>query len=155
MKTRFRRCLMPALIAVVGLAQGPEVFGETAPVGDKAYPPFGSCTSSTPPDLPVAWQATTLLTAFGSEQLEVAAVSADANLNDMRVTTLGLENGSEQDWLIVGSQVYSITSDQGGNLSCSKSAQNTNWRVPAPNWLSGKNCRCMGSNSVAGKQAEA
>ena len=156
MDTRFRRWRMPALIAVVALVRGPEVFAETAPVGDGAYPPFGSCTSSTPPDLPDAWQATTLLTAFGSEELEVAAVSADAALNAMRVTTVGLQNGSEQDWLIVGSQVYSITSDQGGNLSCSKSTQNpTHWDVPVANWLAAKNCQCMGSNSVAGKEAEA
>ncbi len=132
---------------------------QTAPVGDAAYPSFGSCTSSSIPNLPQQWSANALLTPFQSQPLQVARVSVNSSPGTesrMVITTDDVASNGPKAWYIQGSKTFVLSDGPNGNLQCNlASATPTPWTAPSPQWLANKGCSCAGSNMVTGKEAEA
>ena len=159
MKAIINKHIVLALLFISGLCfTGLASANQTAPVGPAAYPPVGSCTSSTVPNLPPKWSANALLTPFQSQPLQVARVSVatDTQYGNMMVVTIDdVKSKGPKAWYIQGNKTYTLSNDTKGNLQCKPFTPTTPWVAPATSWLANKGCSCVGSNTVAGKSAEA
>lgn len=157
-------------VGLLSFASVPHSAAEMAPdPGDpSAFPPFGQCTTASIPGLPDSWSSNVLLTPFESQPLQVARVSSGnyKNARYMLAVTDNVPNTTSVAWLTVSdfggngdTQIFQIIDGADGNLQCSpaqfpKSAD-INWTAPEADFLSDANCICMGSNDVAGVEADA
>jgi hypothetical protein len=102
---------------------------------------------ASPPLLPEKWHATALVTPFpavGKPQAPfVADITYDWSVQAMLITSYSLE-GASLDLLVVGAgTVYKL---EGG--LCYLQASGSNWSVPAPDWLAGRDLACQGIGDV-------
>lgn len=160
MITIIRKYVALVLIFSVWICSGTAMAVQvSAPVGDKAYPAYGSCLSSTVPNLPNSWSANALLTPFQSQPLQVARVSVQSlpgKENRMVVTTDNVQSKGPTAWYIQGNKTYALSNSTGGQLQCRLIRSTpTLWIAPAANFLENSKCSCQGSNLVTGKQSEA
>lgn len=155
-----RKCGTFVLLFTVWLCSGAAMAAPaTAPIGDKAYPAYGSCDSTTVPNLPGSWSANALLTPFQSQPLQVARVSVQSSPgkeSKMVVTTDNVQSKGPTAWYIQGNKTYALSNSAAGQLQCRlMSTTPTPWTAPASNFLANADCSCQGSNSVTGKHSEA
>ncbi|HUS54181.1 MAG TPA: hypothetical protein VMY41_09275 [Thermohalobaculum sp.] len=150
-----RRALLAISAGVLISSPALSQSGGQAPMPPGAYPVIQQCAPNQPvPTLPDVWSTTALLTPFDQSELKFAKVIVGSAINTMLATTIGLESGTRDQFLIVEDKTYRGITDQNGNPQYVPIWQD-NWLVPPTNLFYGKGCSCEGISYVSGVEAEA
>ena len=118
------------------------------------HPPVGNIDqafcSTDPPQWPMEWNATVLLTPYTDSPLITAQMIYSAPSQAIYVQKSG-PHDNRQGTLTVEDRTYTIERDVVGNVKCLGPIDiKKSWITPSPGWLSGRNCKCHGAKVTAG-----
>lgn len=119
------------------------------------YPPVSmsqreGCTPS-PPNLPLEWNATILLTPYTNSDMMTGNVAYSSYNQAMLVRLQGPSRlNASLEVLNVESETYVIERSAGGWIKSCSGPYDWGWITPLPGWLSDRKCECKGALNSAG-----